>query len=470
MAYFKLEHNAKGELRAKVQVSCKDIHTGKNKIFSKRIYNTNNLTETKFRKFVEREAYDFEEEVLKAYKEEINFKTRILTFPELMTEWKQRIEKTASHNYYLKAETCEVKFNNFLMTIGLYYTPINEITVRQIELFFKSFFGEKELVLPFCALKKDICKRIPKEDIPKDNILIKCSQYNKKQINLTEKNARRICEQYNLKFEEYFEQCTRVIEYALATIKGYRQILRTVFNEAVRYDWITKNPVCATKITSTGNNSELREITEKEVFSIKESQEFLKSLDLLPESYIHRVIPIKIMLLTGLRNGEMHGLKWGDINFEKKTLKVLRTRQYSQKIGIYEKDPKTKKSKREIPLPDYLIKELERYKEWFRLADSDFDENMNSYYLAVNLYREPCHPSSLDDWLVRFEKRTNQKHITCHGLRHTYCSILLAKNVPILTVSRYMGHSDSTVTLKVYGHFIPDTQDMAITALNEIVE
>lgn len=51
-----------------------------------------------------------------------------------------------------------------------------------------------------------------------------------------------------------------------------------------------------------------------------------------------------------------------------------------------------------------------------------------------------------------------------------YCSLLLAQNVPIQTVSKYMGHSDSTVTLKVYSHFIPDTQEKVVFALNNLTK
>ena len=69
---------------------------------------------------------------------------------------------------------------------------------------------------------------------------------------------------------------------------------------------------------------------------------------------------------------------------------------------------------------------------------------------------------------LKFEKKNGFKHISCHGLRHTYCSILLSQNVPIQTVSRYMGHSDSTVTLQVYAHFIPDTQEKVIDALDKL--
>ena len=176
------------------------------------------------------------------------------------------------------------------------------------------------------------------------------------------------------------------------------------------------------------------------------------------------------MLLTGVRNAELHGLRWNDIDFENKILKVRRNRMYSQEIGCYEKCPKTKTSIRDIPIPDYLIKELKRYKEWFRLADEDFDNKLDQYYLAVDIYRNPINPSSMDGWLTNFEKRTNQRHVGCHALRHTYCSMLLSQNVPIQTVSKYMGHSDSTITLKVYSHFIPDTQAIAVNALNSILD
>ena len=96
--------------------------------------------------------------------------------------------------------------------------------------------------------------------------------------------------------------------------------------------------------------------------------------------------------------------------------------------------------------------------------------NRSDYYLAVNIYREPLGAGTIAKWLERFEIRNGFKHVSCHGLRHTYCSMLLSQNVPIQTVSKYMGHSDSTVTLKVYSHFIPDTQGIAVNALNRLTE
>ena len=63
MAYFKISTNKKGELQAKIQVSGKDVDTNKTKLFTKRIYNTDNLSEAKFRKFAEKQAIAFEEEI-----------------------------------------------------------------------------------------------------------------------------------------------------------------------------------------------------------------------------------------------------------------------------------------------------------------------------------------------------------------------------------------------------------------------
>ena len=85
-----------------------------------------------------------------------------------------------------------------------------------------------------------------------------------------------------------------------------------------------------------------------------------------------------------------------------------------------------------------------------------------------SFYKLPLYPHTIAHILTKLEAKYGFKHVSCHGLRHTYCSLLLSQNVPIQTVSKYMGHSDSTVTLEVYSHFIPDTQEKVVFALNNI--
>lgn len=404
MAHYDIKRNKKGELQARIQVSGKDVTTGKSKIFPKTVYNEQNLTESKFRKYVERAAIEFEDEVKTAYLEQTTaLSNKVLTFAELMKEWKANVLANQSISYYLAAQTVEKKFNTYLKERHLDNKPISAITVRDVQMFLNSF-------------------------------------------NTTEH------------------------KYSQESVKGYRRILRVIFNEAMRYEWITKNPICGTKVGATKGDVCLKEVNEKQVFSIKESQEFMCALDVEQEKHIQFVIPIKLMLFTGMRIAEIHGLRWSDIDLDNRIIHVRRNRLYAQGFGWYEKLPKTKTSFRDVPILQTLIADLETYKDWFRQADSDFDNKLDEYYIASNIKREPTRTNAIGPWLKDFENKYGFKNVSPHGLRHTYCSILLSQNVPIQTVSKYMGHSDSTVTLKVYSHFIPDTQDKAIQALDTIIQ
>ena len=115
-----------------------------------------------------------------------------------------------------------------------------------------------------------------------------------------------------------------------------------------------------------------------------------------------------------------------------------------------------------------MIDDLIKFQDWFREADDKFDEHLDSTYIVSNVYRQPAGIGVVRQWLDKFEKDNGFKHVCCHGLRHTYCSVLLTQSVPIQTVTKYLGHSESTVTLEVYSHFMPDTQERALNALDVI--
>lgn len=63
------------------------------------------------------------------------------------------------------------------------------------------------------------------------------------------------------------------------------------------------------------------------------------------------------------------------------------------------------------------------YKDWFRLADERFDEKQDEYYLAAGLDRQPLYPHTIAHILTKLETKYGFKHVSCHGLRHTYCAV-----------------------------------------------
>ena len=472
MAYIKITKNKNGKLVGRIHVSTKDINTDKNKVVARRFYNDQDLTEYKFEKYLEKKAIELEEELEEAYLNKKHNPNRILTFIQLAQEFVDNVNKNLSHNYYQRAKPVVKAFNKFLQEHNLDKLPINEIKVRDAQMFLNSFETYKKSKEPMVMLIQDLPKSVNLRQLARDNILNRNASFHmrKSQRTIPKRIAMLICEQNNLFYKQYFIDVNNEFQYSVETIKGYRRVLRTIFNEAIRYEWITKNPFSQTKISACSqNNTSLREISEKEIFSFQEAQAFLKALDEMDYDNIHKKVVLKFMLLTGVRTAEMCGLRWSDIDFDKKIVHIKRNRLQSTEIGAYEKSPKTKTSMRDIPLTDDLIKDLKEYYEWFKISDNEFEYNLDSYYLASNIYRKPIYNGTLNAWLKAFERKHGFKPVSSHGLRHTFCSLLLSQNVPIQTVSKYMGHSDSTITLKVYSHFIPDTQEKVINALNNLI-
>lgn len=472
MASIKITENRKGELVGRIHISTKDLDSGKNKVVAKRFYNEKKLTYPKFEKYLEKKAIELEEKAREMYENHLDsFKTHTLTFEELGNEFIANIKKNLSINYYIKAKDVVIRFNNYLKSIHLDKEPISEIKVRDVQLFLNNFRSYRIRPKGTVKMRIDFPKTVNLRLLEREGIINRCCSYNLRhnKTNIDKEKAIRICEFCNLDFDKYFKEVPSEQEYSAETVKGYRRVLRTIFNEAIRYEWITRNPVCQTKISVGNNNSCLRPVNEKEVFSIKETQDFIKALDEMNDDFINKKTILKFMVLTGVRIAEMCGLKWSDIDFTNKIVHIRRSRQQCTELGNYEKEPKTRTSIRDIPLTDSLIEDLKAYYKWFQLADDEFEYKLDEYYLTVNVYREPLYNNTISRWLRSFEKQNHFKLVSCHGLRHTYCSLLLSQNVPIQTVSKYMGHSDSTITLKVYSHFIPDTKERVINALNNIV-
>ena len=287
MANYRIESNRKG-LVAKVQVYTKDAKTGKNKLISKRIYNEKNLTDAKFEKYVEKMALQFEEEVQQAYKEQNDYRYKILTFSQLGNEFVDNVKKNLSISYYDRAKEAVKRFDSFLEENNLSKSPITEIKVRDVQMFLNSFHDYQHYGSGNIRLKKDLPKQYSWRLLAREKIIDRCASYelkrNRKRI--TKEKALQICKFFNLEFSQYFEEVNKTQLYSTETVRGYRRILRTIFNEAVRYDWIAKNPVCQTKIGAGNNNSSLRPIAEKEVFSIQETKDFIIALDKIDDEYV----------------------------------------------------------------------------------------------------------------------------------------------------------------------------------------
>jgi integrase len=168
------------------------------------------------------------------------------------------------------------------------------------------------------------------------------------------------------------------------------------------------------------------------------------------------------LLATGMRRGELLALRWQDVDLAHGRLRVEQSLEQT-KAGLRFKSPKTKHGRRLISLPPSLVAELRAH-----------HKAQQGQRLALGLGKAPTDalvfatwdgktrsPNALTkQWTVAM-KAAGFPNVTLHSLRHTHASHLIASGMDVLTISRRLGHGSPTITLGVYGHLFPNTDDRA---------
>lgn len=153
---------------------------------------------------------------------------------------------------------------------------------------------------------------------------------------------------------------------------------------------------------------------------------------------------------TGLRQGELLGLTWADIDFDKGTLPVKRTLAEIKGQFIV-KEPKSKRSKRTVSLPPFVTDALREHRAKMlaegNIAGPVFCAKGGGYRRKSNMIRQAWKPML---------KQAGLPAIRFHDLRHTHASLLLAAGESIKAVSQRLGHGTIDITLKTYYHLLPD--------------
>ena len=172
------------------------------------------------------------------------------------------------------------------------------------------------------------------------------------------------------------------------------------------------------------------------------------------------------LALSGLRRGEIAGLRWSDVDLEARTLTIVNNRVDAGGEAV-ENDPKSKASRRELPLTDRLVDVLRsarRRQAAERLvlgADSGPWE-----YVVCNEVGLPYHPQVLSRYWSEAVKAAGVRHLKLHAARHTCATLMHLQGVPIAVIAAWIGHKDATLTLKLYAHSQNEALKIAGAALD----
>lgn len=245
------------------------------------------------------------------------------------------------------------------------------------------------------------------------------------------------------------------------TVRRYTTVFRSMLSLAYQLEY-TENDVGASRRIVFPKD----EPTELEVYSEKEVAEILEALKTEPTNI--RAL-IEIALFTGMRRGEIVGLKWSDIDFENQKLSVRRS-IYKNKDGkAQEKLPKTRGSIRTMSIPDCLCKTLLEYRmQQDRHISFMGDAWKNLDYVFTEEDGYVMNPQTPTKQFSKFLNRHNIRHLKFHGLRHTSATLLLANGCDIKTVSTRLGHSDIETT-GIYVHALERVDRTASQTFDKLI-
>lgn len=180
---------------------------------------------------------------------------------------------------------------------------------------------------------------------------------------------------------------------------------------------------------------------------------------------------LTLALATGMREGELLGLHWSDVDLDKGTLRVARTLTYINGHGSVESEPKTAKSKRNIVLPQFVVETLRRHRM------SQLERRLAAG--AAWIDRDLVFPDDDGDFVIaqtllrRFYKLLQEiglPRIRFHDLRHSAATLLLSMGVPAKVVQELLGHSTISITMDVYSHVLPSMQKDAMEKMDAFLD
>lgn len=234
-------------------------------------------------------------------------------------------------------------------------------------------------------------------------------------------------------------------ELSVRSVRDIFKTLKTALDKAVEWDMVTKNVAALVDLPK----EQKKEIQVWTAEQLREFDSFIKN---------HReYVAFLLAYTTGMRKGEILGLRWKDVDLDARTISVVQTLESDGKTLA--PGAKTAAGNRLISIDDRTVAELKRRKIMMSKeklsAGAVYQDNDLVIGTTVGT---PISPRNLLRTFERFLKKSELPVITIHDLRHTHASLLLKQGVHPKIVSERLGHSSIKITLDLYSHLLPNMQ------------
>ncbi len=271
----------------------------------------------------------------------------------------------------------------------------------------------------------------------------------------------------------------------IATIDNVHTVLHQVLDLAVEDNYLRSNPSdnALKELKQTRNFDE----DKRKALTADEQKLFMDFLS-KNNCYSHWKPIFEVMLGTGMRVGEVTGLRWEDIDLDERTISVNHTLVYYNHAenGCYFaiNTPKTKAGQRIIPMLDSVRDAFLQEKEYQEALEISCGANIDGYtnFIFINRFGNVQHQGTLNKALRRIMRDCNQAVIekakgkkdivllpkfSCHVLRHTFATRLCEAGVNMKVIQDVLGHADIGTTMNIYTDATKEIKTKEFIALNE---
>ena len=242
------------------------------------------------------------------------------------------------------------------------------------------------------------------------------------------------------------------------SVHYHHRILKQSLKYAVRQGYLGRNP-CELVDPPKPRQKPMRTLTPEEVETL---------LDKASDSRCYPVIYTAIS--TGLRQAELLGLRWRDIDPDI-MLSISVSRVLYKRRGVCEfKEPKTNHSRRLVSMTPKLAAFLREYRLECRSLYCELGKELTLDDLVFgNIEGKPLDPGVLSHTFGRIAKQAGLKNVRFHDLRHTFASLMLLRGAKPKVISEALGHSSVAFTMDVYSHIIEGMQSDAMALLDGVL-
>lgn len=243
--------------------------------------------------------------------------------------------------------------------------------------------------------------------------------------------------------------------YRTSTLYQTRITLFNMLEFAKENEIILSNPCKKSVKSDMGKPSQ-----KKKALTIDIQKKFLEQAK--GRSYENQY---RFILQTGLRTGELIGLKWEDVDFTNRVLKIQRSMEYRHSVGEWRiGEPKSKSGYRTIPLTDEAIRILKAQKEKnkkIKVIPIEWNE-----YIFLSRKGEPVKNSTYDTMLFKICEKAEINKFSMHILRHTFATRCIEGGMMPKTLQKILGHSNIGITMNLYVHITEDEKQKEINKVS----